>query len=88
VAHKTPFRFAINCHSALQREGYVNFGFFFGAVLSDPKKLLVGERKRRQVKIWNADEAKNPPREMDCPNLETSAHSVAKGYTGMKKRKA
>jgi hypothetical protein len=29
-----------------------------------------------------------PPREMDCPNLETSANSVAKGYTGMKKRKA
>ena len=49
------------CYIAPQKKGYVNFGFFFGAGLSDPEKLLVGEGKRlRHVKIRSVDEAKNP----------------------------
>ena len=49
------------CYIAPQKKGYVNFGFFFGAGLPDPKQLLIGEGKRlRHVKIWSVDEAKNP----------------------------
>lgn len=49
------------CYIAPQKKGYVNFGFFFGARLPDPKKLLIGEGKRlRHVKVWSWDEAKNP----------------------------
>jgi len=49
------------CYIAPQKKGYVNFGFFFGAGLPDPKKLLIGDGKRlRHVKIWNVEEAKNP----------------------------
>jgi hypothetical protein len=49
------------CYIAPQQKGYVNFGFFFGAGLPDPKKLLVGEGKRiRHVKIWTVQEANNP----------------------------
>jgi len=49
------------CYIAPQKKGYVNFGFFFGAGLADPKKLLSGEGKRlRHVKVWSEDEAKNP----------------------------
>src|SRR6188474_549609 len=46
------------CYIAPQKKGYVNFGFFFGAGLPDPKKLLVGEGKRlRHVKVWSVQEA-------------------------------
>jgi hypothetical protein len=39
----------------------VNFGFFFGAGLPDPNKLMMGEGKRlRHVKIRSVDEATNP----------------------------
>lgn len=49
------------CYIAPQKKGYVNFGFFFGAGLPDPKNLLIGDGKRlRHVKIWNVEEAKNP----------------------------
>ena len=49
------------CYVWPQKKGYVNSGFFFGAGLADPKKLLIGEGKRlRHVKIWSVDEAKNP----------------------------
>lgn len=49
------------CYIAPQKKGYVNFGFFFGAGLPDPKKLLVGEGKRlRHVKIWSVEDAANP----------------------------
>ena len=49
------------CYIAPQKKGYVNFGFFFGAGLPDPNKLLIGEGKRlRHVKIWNVAAAKNP----------------------------
>ena len=49
------------CYVWPQKKGYVNFGFFFGGGLPDPKKLLIGEGKRlRHVKIWSVDEAKNP----------------------------
>lgn len=49
------------CYIAPQKRGYVNFGFFFGAGLPDPEKLLIGEGQRlRHVKIWSVQEAKNP----------------------------
>ena len=49
------------CYLAPQKKGYVNFGFFFGAGLPDPKKLLIGEGKRlRHVKVWSVGEAINP----------------------------
>ena len=49
------------CYIAPQKKGYVNFGFFFGAGLPDPEKLLIGEGKRlRHVKAWSVEEAKNP----------------------------
>ena len=49
------------CYIAPQKKGYVNFGFFFGANLPDPKHLLIGEGKRlRHVKVRSVEEAKNP----------------------------
>ena len=49
------------CYIAPQKKGYVNFGFFFGAGLPDPEKLLIGDGKRlRHVKVWSVGEAKNP----------------------------
>ena len=49
------------CYIAPQKRGYVNFGFFFGADLPDPKKLLIGDGKRlRHVKIESVDEARDP----------------------------
>src|SRR4026209_1478755 len=48
------------CYIAPQKKGYVNFGFFFGAGLPDPEKLLIGDGKRlRHVKVWSVCEAKN-----------------------------
>lgn len=49
------------CYIAPQRKGYVNFGFFFGVGIPDPRNLLEGEGKRmRHVKIWSVEEARNP----------------------------
>jgi len=49
------------CYIAPQKQGYVNFGFFFGAALPDPEHLLVGEGKRmRHVKVRSVEEARNP----------------------------
>ena len=49
------------CYIAPQKKGYVNFGFFFGAGLSDPEKLLAGEGKRlRHIKIRTVEDARNP----------------------------
>ena len=48
------------CYIAPQKKGYVNLGFFFGAGLSDPNQLLIGDGKRlRHVKVWSVEEAKN-----------------------------
>jgi hypothetical protein len=48
------------CYIAPQKQGYVNFGFFFGAALADPEHLLVGEGKRmRHVKVRSVEKAKN-----------------------------
>ena len=49
------------CYVTPQKKGYVNFGFFFGAGLPDPEKLLNGDGRRlRHVKVWSVKEAKNP----------------------------
>ena len=78
------------CYIAPQKKGYVNFGFFFGAGLSDPKKLLVGDGKRlRHVKIWTVDEAKNPPlAKLISATWKEAPKLVAKVHAGMKKSKA
>lgn len=78
------------CYIAPQKKGYVNFGFFFGAGLPDPKKLLVGEGKRlRHVKIWSVDEAKNPAlARLIAATWKAAPESVAKVHAGRKKSRA
>jgi hypothetical protein len=78
------------CYIAPQKKGYVNFGFFFGAGLSDPKKLLIGEGKRlRHVKIWRVEEAKNPAlTKLIAATWKEAPKSVANVHAGMKKSKA
>lgn len=78
------------CYIAPQEKGYVNFGFFFGAGLSDPKKLLVGDGKRlRHVKIWSVDEARNPAlAKLITAPWKEAPKSVARVHAGMKKSKA
>jgi hypothetical protein len=40
---------------------YVRLGFYYGGLLPDPSKLLVGEGKRlRHIKIHSLDEAERP----------------------------
>jgi hypothetical protein len=78
------------CYIAPQKKGYVNFGFFFGAGLPDPKKLLTGEGKRmRHVKVWSVDEAKNPAlAKLVAATWKKAPESIAKVHTGMRKSKA
>lgn len=78
------------CYIAPQKKGYVNFGFFFGAGLPDPKKLLIGEGKRlRHVKVWSADEAKNPAlAKLIAATWKKAPESVAKVHAGRKRSKA
>ena len=74
------------CYIAPQKKGYVNFGFFFGAGLPDPKNLLIGDGKRlRHVKIWSVEEAKNPALAKliaqtwkEAPELIAGIHAVRK----------
>src|SRR6266545_3468044 len=75
------------CYIAPQKKGYVNFGFFFGAGLPDPQKLLTGEGKRlRHVKIRSVDEAKNPAlAQLIAATWKEAPKSVAKVHAGMKK---
>ena len=71
------------CYIAPQKKGYVNFGFFFGANLPDPKKLLIGDGKRlRHFKIWNVAEAKNPAlRKLIAATWKEAPESIAKIHT-------
>jgi len=77
------------CYIAPQKKGYVNFGFFFGAGLPDPKKLLIGDGKRlRHVKIWNVEEAKNSAlSKLITATWMEVPESVANVHAGMKKSK-
>lgn len=77
------------CYIAPQNKGYVNFGFFFGAGLPDPKQLLEGEGKRiRHVKVWSVDEAKNPAlASLVAATWKLAPKRVAEVHAGMKKRK-
>jgi len=78
------------CYIAPQKKGYVNFGFFFGAGLPDPKKSLIGEGKRlRHVKIWSVEDARNPAlAKLIAATWKQAPESVAKVHAGMKKSKA
>jgi len=84
------FPFDRICYIAPQKKGYVNFGFFFGAGLPDPKKILIGEGKRlRHVKVWSVEEAKNTVlAKLIAATWKQAPESVAKIHTGMKKSKA
>jgi hypothetical protein len=77
------------CYIAPQK-GYVNFGFFFGVDLPDPKHLLVGEGKRlRHVKIRSVEDAKNPALEkLVAATWKEAPDSIAKIHTRRKKSKA
>lgn len=49
------------CYIMEQEKGYVNFGFFFGADLPDPKGLIEGAGKRmRHVKVRTMEQVKDP----------------------------
>jgi hypothetical protein len=78
------------CYIAPQKKGYVNFGFFFGASLPDPKNLLIGEGKRlRHIKIWSVEEAKNPAlAKLIAQTWKEAPESIAKVHAGRKKNKA
>ena len=68
------------CYIAPQKKGYVNFGFFFGAKLPDPKKLLSGEGKRmRHVKVKSLEEAENPAlKKLVAATWKQAPESIAK----------
>jgi hypothetical protein len=68
------------CYIAPQKKGYVNFGFFFGAKLPDPKRLLSGEGKRmRHVKVKSVEEAKNPAlKKLVAATWKEAPQSIAK----------
>ena len=78
------------CYVWPQKKGYVNFGFFFGAGLPDPKKLLIGEGKRlRHVKIRSVDEAKNPAlAKLIVQTWKEAPESIAGIHAARKKGKA
>jgi hypothetical protein len=78
------------CYIAPQKKGYINFGFFFGAGLPDPKKLLTGEGKRlRHIKIRSMEETQNPAlAKLIATTWKKAPESVAKIHTGMRKGKA
>ena len=78
------------CYIAPQKKGYVNLGFFFGAGLSDPKELLVGEGKRlRHAKVWSVEEAKNPAlAKLIAETWKEAPASIARIHAERKKSKA
>jgi hypothetical protein len=78
------------CYITPQKKGYVNFGFFFGAGLPDPKSLLIGDGKRlRHVKIWSVEEAKNPAlAKLIAATWKQAPESIAKIHAGWQKTKA
>ena len=78
------------CYIAPQRKGYVNFGFFFGAELPDPEKLLIGDGQRlRHVKIWSVEDAKNPAlAKLISATWSEAPESVARVHIKMKKDEA
>jgi hypothetical protein len=78
------------CYVWPQKKGYVNFGFFFGAGLPDPEKLLIGDGKRlRHVKIWSVDEAQNSAlAKLISQTWKEAPESIARVHSARKKKKA
>lgn len=76
------------CYIAPQR-GYVNFGFFFGVNLPDPKHLLIGEGKRlRHVKVRSVEEAQTPALgQLITAAWKEAQESIAKIHAQRKKSK-
>jgi hypothetical protein len=77
------------CYVWPQKKGYVNFGFFFGADLPDPKQLLIGAGKRlRHIKIRKVDEAKDPAlAKLIAATWKEAPASIAKTHAARKKAK-
>jgi hypothetical protein len=77
------------CYVWPQKTGYVNFGFFFGGNLPDPRKLLIGDGKRlRHVKIWSVEEARNPAlAKLISQAWKEAPESIAKVRAARKKSK-
>jgi hypothetical protein len=78
------------CYIAPQKKGYVNFGFFFGAGIPDPEKLLIGEGQRlRHVKIRSVADAKKPAlAKLISATWKAAPESVARVHAKMKKGEA
>lgn len=78
------------CYIAPQKKGYVNFGFFFGAGLPDPKNLLQGEGKRlRHVKIRSVEDAANPAlAKLIAATWKEGSKRVAEVHAGRKKNRS
>jgi Domain of unknown function (DU1801) len=70
--------------------GYVNFGFFFGVNLPDPKQLLLGEGKGlRHIKVRSVEDAQNPALgKLVKATWKEAPGSIAKIHTQRKKSKA
>jgi len=77
------------CYVWPQKKGYVNFGFFFGGGLPDPKNLLMGDGKRlRHVKIWTVEEARNPAlAKLIAQTWKDAPESIATVHASRKKTK-
>jgi hypothetical protein len=78
------------CYVWPQEKGYVNFGFFFGGQLPDPKNLLIGDGKRlRHVKVWSVEEAKNPAlAKLIAQTWKEAPEAIARIHVARKKTKA
>jgi len=71
------------------KTSWVNLGFFFGADIPDPEKLLLGEGKRmRHIKIRNEEEAGNPAIKRIVKSAWGKAHhDIEKAYLGRRRKK-
>jgi len=57
-----PKKMTDGCAYIMPKHGYINLGFYQGALLADPKRLLEGTGKGlRHVKIRSLAEANRPP---------------------------
>jgi hypothetical protein len=83
----SPSKFSPIVYIGPQR-AWVNLGFFFGADIPDPKKLLLGEGKRmRHIKIRNEVEADNPAiKRMVKLAWKKGPEDIAKAYLELRRK--
>jgi hypothetical protein len=83
----SPAKFSPYVYIAPQ-EKWVNLGFFFGAGLPDPKKILVGKGVRmRHIKVRNEMEADNPAIQGILKAAWKRSPDIAELYFTKKKKK-